>query len=154
MAGGETKGSVQVAGEYLVPAARDVVWLKLQDPEVLALCIRGCERVTLASNGEYNAEFSFGIGPFRKRLDARLTVEETAPPGEYRLHAETRLRGLGNARGSARVLLDCRQTETLLAYTADVVVQGWFAGLGDAVLTAAADRYMSRFFQRFATIVV
>ncbi len=154
MAHGGQRDNVLVAGEYLVPAARDLVWTKLQDPDVLAHCIRGCERVVLDAEGEYRAEFSFGIGPLRKRLDARLTVEETAPPAEYRLHAETRLRTLGNAAGSARVMLDCRETETMLAYTAEIVVEGWFAGLGDAVLRAAADRYMARFFERFADIVV
>ena len=154
MARNEQQGTVQVAGEYLVPAERSLVWAKLQDPDVLALCIRGCDRVVLDMEGEDRAEFSFGIGPLRKRVDARLKVEETDPPAEYRLHAETRLRKLGSAAGSARVLLDCRETETLLTYTADIAVQGWFAGLGDTVLRAAADRYMARFFERFTDVVV
>lgn len=154
MASDQQRGRVRVVGEYRVPAPRERVWARLQEPDVLATCIRGCDRVVRDADGEYRAEFSFGIGPLRKRLDARLTVEETAPPAEYRLHATTRLRALGDATGSARVLLHCRETETLLAYTADIAVSGWFAGLGDAVLTAAADRYMARFFERFGDIVV
>ncbi|MYH91837.1 MAG: carbon monoxide dehydrogenase subunit G [Gammaproteobacteria bacterium] len=147
-------GAVRVGGEYLLPAPRPVVWRRLNDPGVLKYCIRGCEMVVRDADGEYRAVFRFGVGPVKKRLDARLLVEETDPPVEYLLHAETTLRALGHATGRARVLLECRDAETLLAYRADITVSGWFAMLGDGLLTTAADRYMALFFRRFADVVV
>jgi carbon monoxide dehydrogenase subunit G len=146
--------SVRVGGEYLVRAPRDTVWEKLQDPVVLQHCIRSCESVVRESDGEYRAVFRFGVGPINKRLEAWLNVEETDPPAEYRLHSSVSLRALGGASGSARVNLACVEADTLLLYTADITVDGWFAGLGDSMLAAAADRYMARFFQRFAEFVV
>ncbi len=36
---------MQIDGEYEVPADVDTVWQSLNDPEVLKLCIKGCESI-------------------------------------------------------------------------------------------------------------
>ncbi|PCI95533.1 carbon monoxide dehydrogenase, partial [Candidatus Aerophobetes bacterium] len=36
---------MDIGGEYMVPASREVVWEMLNDPEVLAQCIPGCEEL-------------------------------------------------------------------------------------------------------------
>ena len=146
-------GAVRVGGAYLLPAPRPVVWDRLRDPAVLEHCIRGCREVVRHEDGEYRAVFRFGVGPVKRRLDARLLVEETDPPTEYLLHAETGLRALGEASGTARVVLECRDSQTLLTYRAEVAVSGWFAHLGETLLEAAAERYMGNFFRRFADVV-
>ena len=154
MSSSEGKDPIRVGGEYRIPVSQEVVWNNLKDPKVLARCIRRCESVELERDGEYRAVFRFGVGPLKKRLDARLQVEETNPPAEYRLHSNVVLRSLGSAGGSARVILSSQDGGTLLTYSADILVDGWFARLGDAMITAAADRYMAGFFDRFSEIVV
>ncbi len=154
MATGEIPGAVQVGGEYRVSTPRDRVWEMLNDPAVLVQCIRRCETLLREDDGSYRAVFPVGFGPVKKRLFARLAVEETDPPAEYHLDASASLRALGNASGRARVRLHDDDGETVLEYHADISVDGWFARLGNDMLRAAADRAMARFFERFAEIVV
>ena len=147
------KRATRISGRYTLPLARGLVWSALNDPKVLEYCIKGCERVRIDDSGEYHAEFDFGVGPIRKKLLARLTVEEISPPAQYELNSVLNTRRMGKASGRAVVMLDEMEQGTLLDYDADIMVDGWFAVLGEDALHAAAGKYMGLFFERFVYLV-
>jgi len=37
---------MDMTGEYRIPAPREKVWAALNDPEILKICIPGCEELT------------------------------------------------------------------------------------------------------------
>ena len=41
--------AMTMSGEYQIAAPREVVWVRLNDPEVLKACIPGCESLDMAS---------------------------------------------------------------------------------------------------------
>ncbi|MEJ2178616.1 MAG: SRPBCC domain-containing protein [Gammaproteobacteria bacterium] len=147
------KRTTRISGRFTLPLERRLVWSALNDPKVLEYCIRGCERVSIDDSGEYHAEFDFGVGPIRKKLLARLTVEEVSPPAHYALNSVLITRRMGKASGRALVMLDEMERGTQLDYAADIIVDGWFAILGEDALHAAAGRYMGLFFERFVYLV-
>lgn len=146
-------GTTRVSGSHTLPSSPELIWSALNDPEVLTYCIKGCQRVHIDNNGEYHAEFGVSIGPVSKKLIARLRVEETAPPARYTLFSVLKTRRLGQASGKAAVVLSPLEVGTKLEYDADIIVDGWFAVLGEDALRAAAGRYMELFFERFVTVM-
>ncbi len=44
---------MDMSGEYVIPAPREVVWEALNDPEMLKQCIPGCEIVDKTSDTEF-----------------------------------------------------------------------------------------------------
>ena len=54
---------MDMTGERRIPAPREVVWNKLNDPEVLKASIPGCESLERVSENEMKATASVKIGP-------------------------------------------------------------------------------------------
>ena len=150
----EADENIIVSGEYTLPLSRQVVWEKLNQPIILQHCIKGCDEVAVDNDGHFHAHFSFRIGPFRKHLEARLQVERIQPPEHFRLSSRISARALGEASGSATVLLNQSGSDTVLSYRAEIKVNGWFARMGRAMIEAAATRYMTIFFSRFVEVAV
>lgn len=144
---------VTLTGEYQLPLDTEATWIRLNQPDVLQYCIRGCDEVIRHRSGNYTARFSFGFGPLKKNIDARLEVQDIAPPARYRLVAGLRTRRLGDASGTAAVTLTPLPQGCTLQYVADVSVSGWFSRFGDEVVEAAAARAMKLFFDRFIDLI-
>ena len=142
-----------VSGDYALPLPRQRVWWSLNDPEVLQQCIRGCDRVWRDEDDRFHAEFSFRVGPVKKKLVAFLDVEEVAPPANYDLVASLQSGRVGGAGGRARVTLEPEGNGTRLSYIADVSVDGWLAMMGEPALRLAAAKSMQHFFERFVAVV-
>ncbi len=50
-------------GAFDLPASREVVWQKLNDPEVLKACIPGCQSLERTDEGGFQAVAKIKIGP-------------------------------------------------------------------------------------------
>src|SRR5438552_11073698 len=62
------------AGEYRIGAAREEVWRALNDPDVLARCIDGCEAMTRVGEDAYKAVVKARVGPLSATFDADVTL--------------------------------------------------------------------------------
>src|SRR5215471_3595533 len=52
-ANGERTMAMTMSGEVQLAATRETVWQKLNDPEVLKICIPGCETLDMLSPTEF-----------------------------------------------------------------------------------------------------
>ena len=64
--------AMTMTGEVQLAASRDVVWVKLNDPEVLKICIPGCEELNKTSDTEFQAVATTKIGSRGGCLPAEL----------------------------------------------------------------------------------
>ncbi len=133
-------------GEHELPLSREVVWQHLNDPELLQICIKGCERVEQLSPIVYVASFRVRLGPVSKLFEARLDVEDSQAPEQYRLVTTMQAGMFGAVSGQADVRLDQIESGTQVVYQAEIQVEGRLAGFGLKLLGSAAERYMARFF--------
>src|SRR5215510_7387262 len=85
-------------GEYQLAATREVVWAKLNDPEILKACIPGCEELEKVSDTEFRATAKMKVGPVSARFKGRVTLSDLNPPNGYRISGE----GEGGARRARR----------------------------------------------------
>ena len=61
---------MDISGEFSIPANREQVWAALNDPEVLARCIPGCDSVERTGENSFDAKMSAKIGPVKARFNS------------------------------------------------------------------------------------
>src|SRR6202521_1101260 len=140
-------------GEVQLPAAREVVWAKLNDPEVLKVCIPGCETLEKLSDTEFQAVAITKIGPVKAAFKGKLTLSDLDPPNGYRISGQGDGGVAGFAKGGATVALAPKDGGTLLSYNVEAQIGGKLAQLGQRLVNGAAKKLADDFFQRFATAV-
>ena len=128
---------------FRAPAAR--VWHVLLDPERLAGCIPGCQRLEPLGDGRYRASLDVGVGSIRGKYEATVTISDQAPPWSYRLTVE----GSGSAgflRGEAQVTLAEQEDGTVVTVQGKGQVGGTVARVGQRLLGSVNKMMMDRFF--------
>jgi carbon monoxide dehydrogenase subunit G len=144
---------MRMSGEQRIPAAQQVVWEALNDPEVLRRSIPGCESVERIGDNEFSAAVTAKIGPVKARFNGKITLGDIDPPRGYRLTGEGEGGAAGFARGAATVMLEPDGDATRLKYKVEATVGGKLAQLGSRLVDAAARKMADDFFTRFNDIV-
>ena len=141
-------------GEVQLPAAREVVWAKLNDPEVLKACIPGCESLEKLSDTEFQAVAVTKIGPVKAKFKGKIRLSDLDPPNGYRISGEGDGGVAGFAKGGATVALTANDGGgTQLAYHVDAQIGGKLAQLGQRLVNGAAKKMADQFFKNFAGAV-
>ena len=52
-----------MAGEVQLAANRETVWEKLNDPDVMKVCIPGCEELVRSAGNQFSAVAKMKVGP-------------------------------------------------------------------------------------------
>lgn len=140
-------------GEVQLPATREEVWSKLNDPDVLKVCIPGCESLEKLSDTEFRAVAVTKIGPVKARFKGKVTLSDLNPPNGYKISGEGDGGVSGFARGGAVVSLVANDSGTLLAYNVEAQIGGKLAQLGQRLVNSAAKKMADGFFTKFAVAV-
>ncbi len=145
--------AMQMTGEVQLPASREVVWTKLNDPDVLKACIPGCEELTKASDTEFAAIAITKIGPVKARFKGKVHLTDLNPPNGYKISGEGDGGVAGFAKGGAMVSLIDKDGGTLLTYNVEAQIGGKLAQLGQRLVNGAAKKIADDFFKNFAATV-
>ena len=97
-------------GEVQLPAAREVVWEKLNDPAVLKACIPGCEQLDKTSDNAFEAVATIKIGPVKAKFKGKVTLSDIDPPNGYKISGQGEGGVAGFAKGGAVVKLTPTRT--------------------------------------------
>ena len=144
---------MDMTGERRIPAPRQKVWDALNDPEVLRLCIPGCESLEKTSDTDLKATAAVKIGPIATRFTGKVQLTDLDPPNSYRISGEGQGGVAGFAKGGANVRLSDDGGGTLLQYDVKAQVGGKIAQLGARLIDATSKQMADMFFDRFTTEV-
>src|SRR6202163_1189173 len=133
-----------------VPADIDTTWRALNDPEVLKVCIPGCELVERVSDNEYRLTMTARVGPVSARFTGRIVLADIVAPTSYTLSFEGQGGAAGFAKGEDRVALADNNPGTRIDYQAKAQVGGKLAQIGSRLVDGAAAKVADDFFARFA----
>ena len=145
--------AMTMTGEVQLPASRETVWTKLNDPEVLKACIPGCEQLDKTSDSEFAAIATIKVGPVKARWKGKVRLSDLDPPNSYRISGEGEGGVAGFAKGGAKVSLADSDGGTRLSYDVEAQIGGKLAQLGQRLINGAAKKTADDFFQKFATAV-
>jgi hypothetical protein len=124
-------------------------WQALNDPEVLKLCIPGCDKVEATAENEYDIGMALRIGPVSAKFKGHISLSDIVPPASYRISFEGQGGPAGFGKGSAQVSLTPNASGCDLAYSVTASVGGKVAQLGQRLIDGAARSLAEDFFRRF-----
>ncbi len=145
--------AMTMTGEVQLPASREVVWDKLNDPAVLKACIPGCEELTRSGDNQFEASAKMKVGPVSARFKGKVTLSDLDPPNGYRISGEGEGGVAGFAKGGATVALAEQEGGTLLTYNVEAQIGGKLAQLGQRLISGTAKKLADEFFAKFAEAV-
>ena len=143
--------AMTMTGEVQLPASREAVWAKLNDPAVLKACIPGCEELESTDDHGFRAVAKMKVGPVSARFKGKVTLSDLDPPNGYRISGEGGVAGF--AKGGATVALADKDGGTLLSYNVEAQIGGKLAQLGQRLINGTAKKLADEFFSNFAKAV-
>lgn len=141
--------SMEITGEYLVPAPQQRVWEALNDPQVLKASITGCQSLERVSDNEFAAIVTSKVGPVSATFRGNVVLSDLDPPRGYTLTGRGQGGAAGFAKMSSRVALQPQGEQTLLRYTAQAEIGGKLAAVGSRLVQAVAKKNADDFFAAF-----
>jgi uncharacterized protein len=142
--------ALTMTGEVDLTAPQQVVWEKLNDPEVLKACIPGCESLEKTAENELQAVAKIKIGPVSATFKGKVELTDINPPHGYTISGEGQGGIAGFAKGAAKVDLVPIDGGTRMTYAVEAQVGGKIAQLGARLIDGVAKRMADQFFERFA----
>ena len=138
-----------------IPLPIDEVWAALNDAEILAKAIPGCQELNQVSNTELTAKVKLKIGPVSATFTGEVTLSELNPPHSYVISGSGKGGVAGGATGSARVNLEPIEdgAATRLIYEVDAAVTGKIAQLGSRLIESTAKKLATKFFTDFISVL-
>lgn len=138
---------MQMTGEQNVPLSREKAWEALNDPDVLAACVPGCESMEQVSDNEFKAKVRTSVGPVSAQFKGKVTLSDVNAPESYKL----KFKGDGSAgfvQGTADVKLTPAESGqgTTIGYAAEAKVGGKLAQIGSRLIDGAARKMADEFF--------
>jgi carbon monoxide dehydrogenase subunit G len=138
---------MNLEGSAVLHGTPEQVWSVITDPAVLARTIPGCESLQLTGPDEYAMNVSVGVGAIRGTYAGEVRLTDQQRPTSYVMHASG-AGAPGNARAKVLISLapDGDAGTTTLTYSADAVIGGPVAGVGQRMITGVAKRMAGQFF--------
>ncbi len=142
---------MDMQGSRTLAVTQQQAWDALNDPEVLKLCIPGCDKLEAAAENQYAVGMAVKIGPVSAKFAGRITLSEVNAPHSYTLAFDGQGGAAGFGKGQSQVKLspgaDAAHCE--LAYTVQAQVGGKIAQMGQRLIDGVARSMAEDFFKRF-----
>jgi hypothetical protein len=136
---------VNLDGSAVLHGSPEDVWRALTDPAVLARTIPGCLALERVGEDSYRMDVSVGVGAVKGTYAGEVHLTDQERPASYVMHASG-AGAPGQVRATVTIELTPDGEGTVLTYSADAVVGGPVAGVGQRMITGVAKRMAAQFF--------
>lgn len=138
-----------IEGKFTLNASIQKVWENLLNPETLASCIPGCEKMEAIDEKTYNCVVKQKVGPISVRFKFTSTLAEISLPTHLKVI------GAGADIGKAATFnqettVDLKEVsggEVEVSYRSNVMIVGRLATFGDRIMRAKAKDVEKQFTQ-------
>lgn len=142
---------MKVTGSATLHAPREKVWSALNDPDVLARTIPGCQQLEQVGPDAYRMTVTAGVASIKGTYQGDVALTDPDEPSAFTLRASG-AGAPGTVSADVRVTLaeeggDGDGAVTRLEYDADAVVGGMIGGVGQRVLAGVAKKTAGEFFR-------
>ena len=146
---------MQLTQSHDIPVPIETVWEALNDAEILAQAIPGCEGLEKISDSQLSAKVKLKIGPVSATFTGEVTLSDLTPPHAYVISGSGKGGVAGSASGSAKVHLEEIDGggATRLSYEVEAAVTGKIAQLGSRLIESTAKKLAGKFFDEFIRLL-
>ena len=144
---------MKIGGSYTVPALRLRAYALLQDPEILAQCMPGCDHLAKIGEDEYEMKMKMAISSVQGLFGGKVRfLADQSPPDSFRLLVEGSGK-VGFMKGEGLLTLAEVEAATEVTYEGEVQVGGMIAGVGQRLLDVTAKLVIKKFFEKFTGLI-
>jgi carbon monoxide dehydrogenase subunit G len=136
---------MKVAGSYPLPVPPERAYELLQDPDVLAKCIPGCEGLDRVAEDDYAMRMKMGIASVSGRFDGKVRISGKTPPVSFHMSVEGAGK-IGFMKGDGVITLSAADSGSTVQFEGDVQVGGTIANVGQRLIETTAKMIIKRFF--------
>ncbi len=134
------KVGLKISGSFTLPFPQEQAYAMMQDPEVLARAIPGCESLEKIGRRRIPHEDEDGAWrAFRARFEGKVRITDQLPPSSFRLVVEGSGK-IGFVKGEGLLKLTPAGAGTEVAYDGDVQVGGTIAAVGQRLIDGTRRR--------------
>lgn len=146
---------MKISGTYTLPLSQERAYAVMQDPEVLARAIPGCESLEKVGPDEYRMKMKMALASLSGAFEGKVRITEQTPPNSFRLVVEGTGR-IGFVKGDGLLKLtpvvepgkEAGATE--VAYEGEAQVGGTIAAVGQRLIDGTAKTMIKKFFDKLA----
>jgi hypothetical protein len=121
---------MKIEGEYTFDGPRETLWKLVRDPDALAACVPGMQKINKVSDTEFTGEIVVRIGPLTGSFSGRVLVSDEVPPVSCTLTVEG-LGRIGFAKGAGKIeMYETAEDKTLMKYSGEAQIGGKVASVG------------------------
>jgi carbon monoxide dehydrogenase subunit G len=140
---------VKISGKSTVPARQERAYALLQEPEVLARCMPGCEGLDKIGEGEYAMRLKMSLASMSGLFQGKVRVTDQNPCTSFRLIVEGSGK-IGFMKGDGVLHLAANSSDTTVTFEGEVQVGGTIAAVGQRLIETTAKMLIKKFFDRLS----
>ena len=140
---------MKISGSHSLPLPQERAYQMLQDPEVLARAMPGCEHLEKIAENEYRMKMKMVLASLAGEFDSKVKIADQTPPSSFRLIVEGSGRP-GFVKGDGLLKLTPVDSGTQVSYEGDVQVGGTIAAVGQRLLDGTAKLMIKKFFEKLS----
>jgi uncharacterized protein len=143
---------VRIAGNYTFEATREEVWSAINDPEVLAHIIPGCQRLDQVGENEFESVLKVGLQAVRGTYTGRVKIDNVVPHESYDIHVDGKGSN-GFLKGNGGIKLRSEGTSTILDYGGEAQIGGTIASVGQRLIDGASKTLINQSLKALAATI-
>ena len=143
---------MKIAGEYTIPVPAERAYVVLQDPEMLARAMPGCQALERIGDGEYHMKMKMVLASMSGLFDGKVRVIDPDPFSHFRLVVEGSGK-IGFVKGEGLLTLTSVDGGTSVHYDGGVEMGGTIASVGQRLLDTTARMLIKSFFKKLTADV-
>ncbi len=121
----------------------------MQDPEVLARAIPGCEGLEKIGDDEYKMKMKMAMASVSGSFEGKVKITDQNPPNSFRLMVEGAGK-IGFVKGDGLLTLTAKDAGTEVAYEGEAQVGGTIAAVGQRLIDMVSKQMIKKFFDKLA----
>ena len=140
---------MKIGGSHSLAVTADRAYTLLQDPEVLAKSMPGCDHLSRIGPDEYEMKMKMAISSIQGLFAGKVKIEDQFPPHSFKLVVEGTGK-VGFMKGAGVMQLTAHDGFTEVAYHGDVQVGGMIASVGQRLVETTAKFVIRKFFEKLS----
>jgi carbon monoxide dehydrogenase subunit G len=142
---------VKISGTHTLALPQERAYQIMQDPEVLARAIPGCESLEKIGPDEYRMKMKMALASLSGAFEGKVRITEQSPPDSFRLVVEGAGK-IGFVKGEGLLKLRAVEGGTEVAYDGDAQVGGTMAAVGQRLIDGTSKMMIKKFFEKLAQL--
>jgi len=140
---------VKISGSTTLAVPPERAYEMMQDPEVLAKAMPGCESLERIGPDEYRMKMKLAMASISGAFEGKVQITDQQPPTSFKLVVEGNGK-IGFMKGEGVLKLTAAGEGTEVNYEGDVQVGGTIAAVGQRLIDVTAKMMIKRFFDKLA----